>query len=386
MLNSLSEHSKTYLDNVNHAREGKRTMTNGVPSASTEKDALHEGDHYALVPNRSLIEVEGPDTAKFLQGLITNHMPLIATGGNGFYTAFLSPQGRLLYDTFIYPVNVGVNFPHPKFIIECAGGAIDQLSQHLKRYILRSKVKVRDVSSDYTIWSIWGPSTAHIRSVTHKDHPHHDKQPTGSLVKKEGRVSDIGCVDPRVPNFGLRVVAKRDEPLALPTSFSELPSTEYTIRRILHGIPEGLDDLWSGQSLPLESNFDYMNGVDFRKGCYIGQELTIRTYHTGVVRKRVVPVQIYRENESVPETLSVNRNYSIPSLPSIQADIKPIGSENKRAAGKFGSGIHNIGLALMRLDAAQKPGAEFVIDEAGSDLRVKPFIPSWWPADEESST
>jgi hypothetical protein len=88
----------------------------------------------------------------------------------------------------------------------------------------------------------------------------------------------------------------------------------------------------------------------------------------------------------VPETLSVNRNYSIPSLPSIQADIKPIGGENKRAAGKFGSGIHDIGLALMRLDAAQKPGAEFVIDEAGSDLRVKPFIPSWWPADEESST
>lgn len=55
---------------------------------------MHEGDHYALVPNRSLIEIEGPDTAKFLQGLITNHMPLIATGGNGFYTAFLSPQVR----------------------------------------------------------------------------------------------------------------------------------------------------------------------------------------------------------------------------------------------------------------------------------------------------
>lgn len=192
---------------------------------------------------------------------------------------------------------MGVNFPHPKFIIECAGGAIDQLSQHLKRYILRSKVKVRDVSSDYTIWSIWGPSTAHIRSVTHKDHPHHDKQPTGSLVKKEGRVSDIGCVDPRVPNFGLRVVAKRDEreffelllcsevpvnvveiALALPTSFSELPSTEYTIRRILHGIPEGLDDLWSGQSLPLESNFDYMNG-GMRDYQFCSTRRTIMRFH-----------------------------------------------------------------------------------------------------------
>jgi folate-binding Fe-S cluster repair protein YgfZ len=85
------------------------------------------------------------------------------------------------------------------------------LSQHLNRYILRSKVKVRDVTSDYSIWSIWGPGTAHIHSVTHKDVPHHDKQPTGSLIKKECRVSDIGCVDPRVPYFGFRIIAKRDE-------------------------------------------------------------------------------------------------------------------------------------------------------------------------------
>lgn len=121
------------------------------------------------------------------------------------------PKGRLLYDTFIYPVNVGVNFPHPKFIIECSGGAIGPLSQHLKRYILRSKVKLRDVTSEYSIFSIWGPGTTHLRSVTHQDPSHHEKQPTGSLVKKESRFADIGCLDPRVPNFGIRVVTKREE-------------------------------------------------------------------------------------------------------------------------------------------------------------------------------
>ena len=119
--------------------------------------------------------------------------------------------------------------------------------------------------------------------------------------------------------------------------FKELSSEEYTIRRILNGIPEGIEDMWPEQSLPLESNFDYMNGgkakipgeifclrnikknvyirfyinalnsnllfffltkiVDFRKGCYVGQELTIRTYHTGVVRKRILPVQLYEKDE-----------------------------------------------------------------------------------------
>lgn len=117
----------------------------------------------------------------------------------------------MLYDTFIYPVNVGVNFPHPKFIIECSGGAIGPLTQHMKRYILRSKVKVRDVSSDYSIWNIWGPGTANIRSASHKEPAHHEKHLAGSLIKKEGRISDIGCLDPRVPGFGYRVVSRNTE-------------------------------------------------------------------------------------------------------------------------------------------------------------------------------
>lgn len=74
------------------SNKDKRTFATSSSNTIVEKDPVHEGDHYALVPNRSLIEIEGPDTAKFLQGLITNHMPLIATGGNGFYSAFLSPQ------------------------------------------------------------------------------------------------------------------------------------------------------------------------------------------------------------------------------------------------------------------------------------------------------
>ena len=88
--------------------------------------------------------------------------------------------------------------------------------------------------------------------------------------------------------------------------FNEATMDDYHVRRILLGIPEGQKDLQTGVALPLESNFDYMSGsnidylndlVDFRKGCYLGQELTIRTYHIGVTRKRIVPVVLYNEND-----------------------------------------------------------------------------------------
>ncbi|KAI8143600.1 hypothetical protein BJV82DRAFT_611043 [Fennellomyces sp. T-0311] len=347
-----------------------------------ETDNGHKGDHFAPIPERGLIEIEGPDTAKFLQGLITNHMPLIAAGGDGFYTAFLTPQGRMLHDAFIYPVNVGVNFPHPKFLIELPSSATAQMFKHLRRYILRSKVKLRDVSEEYGAWSVWGDLGQHHDETE-------DKVPAGSLVKKSKRLSDIGCTDPRVPGFGYRAIVPRNDDihtlLSAVGDFKELSSDEYTIRRILHGIPEGVADLWPEQSLPLESNFDYMNGVDFRKGCYVGQELTIRTYHTGVVRKRILPVQLYDKDGSVPTALNVDRGKTYPSDVQPQMDIKVTGGKTKRGVGKMCSGTHNIGLALMRLEQVEKcaRGEDVAFEVPETNVGVRPFLPAWWPVDNQ---
>jgi folate-binding Fe-S cluster repair protein YgfZ len=104
----------------------------------------------------------------------------------------------MLYDTFIYPVNVGVNFPHPRFIIDCPTSSKQNFMRHLKRYILRSKVKLRDCSDEYQLWNIWG----HALNAETLD---------PALVKKEKRFSDIGCSDPRIPGFGYRAVLKRDQ-------------------------------------------------------------------------------------------------------------------------------------------------------------------------------
>ncbi|CAG8811367.1 20922_t:CDS:2, partial [Gigaspora margarita] len=118
---------------------------------------------------------------------------------------------------------------------------------------------------------------------------------------------------------------------SVPSSFKRLPSEEYKIRRILYGIT-----LLPGSSLLLQSNFDYMRGkVDWHKGCYIGQELTFRTYHVGVTRKRIMPVQLVHKDER--------------------------------------SSCHNTALALLNLDDVA------VANERGEVYKVKAFIPNWWP-------
>ncbi|KAI8886704.1 Aminomethyltransferase folate-binding domain-containing protein [Backusella circina FSU 941] len=354
------------------------TLTRSFVSSSPirpfhEKDTVHKEDRYCEIPNRSVIELEGVDSVKFLQGLITNHMPRISPGGDGFYAGFLTPQGRMLFDTFIYPVNMGVNFPHPKYVIDCPTATKDIFLRHLKRYLLRSKVKVRDCSEEYKLWHVWGNASAnHLEP---------------NLIKKDMRLSDIGCTDPRVPGFGYRAVLKTDQKIEsiLPEAgdFKQLSSEEYTIRRILQGIPEGVEDIWPETSLPLESNFDYMNGVDFRKGCYVGQELTIRTYHTGVVRKRIVPIQIYTNGDTVPQTQSVDRSKQYSLEP--QKDIKLVDGSSKRGVGKLCSTVHNIGLALMRLEHVQKcvngEQVEFCLGD-DSETRFRPFLPEWWSEDE----
>lgn len=114
-------------------------------------------------------------------------------------------KGRMLYDTFIYPVNVGVNFPHPKFVIECPKSSTSTLLKHLKRYVLRSKVKIRDASEEYSLYSVWGDALVHGPGGEEKN------VPTGSLVKGTKRISDIGCMDPRVPGFGYRAVLPQDK-------------------------------------------------------------------------------------------------------------------------------------------------------------------------------
>src|SRR5690606_18264826 len=157
-------------------------------------------------------------------------------------------------------------------------------------------------------------------------------------------------------DLGYRILQLGDKTPGI--DLDQAPEDAYTIRRYLRGVPEGQGEMLREQSLPQESNVDFMNGIDFHKGCYVGQELTIRTKHRGVVRKRVLPCVIYDQHDAPPEALHYNPEGTgtTTTAESLTADMIPqetsIGRFEKRgrSAGKWLRGVGNVGLGLCRLE------------------------------------
>ncbi|KAG5927403.1 hypothetical protein E4U53_002869 [Claviceps sorghi] len=345
----------------------------------------------AALPSRQLLSVSGPDAAKFLQGMVTANV----TGPNGlpradaFYSGFLNATGRIVHDIFIYPFpgrgRGRLALPTHEdddggYLIEADASEMARFTKIVKRYKLRAKVTVRPISQDEaSVWHAWDETS-----------------PAGQQLHIAPNESRMVLRDPRAPGMGQRIIqmGPRTPEVDLETSTQDA----YTIRRYLHGVPEGQDEILREQALPLESNMDLMNGIDFHKGCYVGQELTIRTKHRGVVRKRILPCAIYDKDKAPPRSLMYEPDR--PSPETSTADMIPaetsIGRCGKkgRSAGKWLKGVGNIGLGLCRLEimtdvvlpgeqaaATYNPEDEFVVEwgdeENKSGVKVKAFVPEW---------
>lgn len=349
---------------------------------------------YTTLSERRLISLDGPEAAKFLQGAITRNIYDVPPESSqeegpprkyGVYGAFLTAQGRLLNDVFVYPNLIGLGGTKgaegETFLVEVDAAEAERLARHIQLYKLRAKFNVRLLDKDEaTVWQAWG-----------------------DMVTPSIDNDCLSTMDTRAPGMGARFVTPlQNVPQSIANELPEVHESAYTIRRYLSGVPEGQEELFRDSALPQESNLDLMGGIDFHKGCYIGQELTIRTKHRGVVRKRILPVVVYGPHRGEPKWLEYHNDPELTCVPSnLCAEHIPPGTEigryekKGRSTGKFLKGIGNIGLALCRLEVmtnlqvpnsdgniTHNPDDEFSMHIPGemrapADVKVKAFAPEW---------
>ena len=272
---------------------------------------------------RGLVLVEGADTDGFLQGLVTNDIAKLGRD-NAIYAGLLTPQGKYLHDFFLMRLDSGV-------AIDCERARAADLMRRLAAYRLRARVSLEDASDRYAIVAIFGSGQPRLD--------------TASIYP-----------DPRLEALGRRALMPRDDADAELANAGMKPGSaaDYDALRLGLGVPDGSRDILIEKSFPLEANFEELNGVDFDKGCYVGQENTTRQKRRGAVRKRLMRVDI----EGAP--------------PPPGAGITLAG----KTAGTMRSSGGNTGIALLRMeyvDRARESGEPLMAGEA----RLTPVKPDW---------
>ncbi|KAJ8952584.1 hypothetical protein NQ318_004131 [Aromia moschata] len=315
---------------------------------------------------RSLIRVAGNEVSEFLQGLITNDIHHLSQHNSGsMYTIFLNTKGRVLYDAILYKTDESNSF-----FIECDKEATETLQKHLKMFRVRRKVDITSLENQYLIYSLFDANSIDVDYIEkHRTNLAERIVPCNKLKSTLPETSTVTKIykdlfifkDPRVVELGSRIIAKVD--VDVKGQVKELvdivdtpePQENYKTFRYKLGVGEGLKDLPQGNCFPLECNCDYLHGISFHKGCYIGQELTARTYHTGVVRKRLMPLY-FKENPT-----------------KIITDII---SHDNINLGKLRGVEGNVGLALLRISKVLELGE---INIGNHVAKVK--RPVWWPVE-----
>jgi folate-binding protein YgfZ len=253
--------------------------------------------HASILASRAVLGVRGADAHNYLQGLITNDIRK-AAGGKAIHAGLLSPQGKILFDFFVVPDGDG-------FLIDVAEDQADALRKRLAFYRLRAKVEI-EAEPQRSVAAAWGGTP---------------RAPQGAILYADPRFAELG--------FRMLVPSGTEAPELGCEAATE---ADYHAFRIGLGVPEGGRDYAFGDAFPHEALFDQLNGVDFDKGCYVGQEVVSRMEHRGTARKRIVPV---RGKAALPPT-------------GTRVEVEGV------AVGELGSVSGASGLALVRLDRAEE--------------------------------
>ncbi|GAB4360448.1 MAG: folate-binding protein YgfZ [Kiloniellaceae bacterium] len=288
-----------------------------------------------ILEHRGVLQVSGADRAGFLQGIVSNDVTRVGPG-TAIWAAFLTPQGKFLHEFFLAAAG-------DAFLLDCEAGRAADLARRLKLYKLRAQVAV-EARDDLAVAALFGAGALEKLGLP--------AEPGATVALGKG----LAFVDPRLAELGARAILPKEtigNTLA-DAGFTPGSLADYDALRIAAGAPDGSRDLEVEKSTLLESGFDELHGVDWHKGCYMGQELTARTKYRGLVKKRLVPVAIAGP---APEPGT-----------AITRDGKEAGVLRSAVALDGGS----LGLALLRLDALEDAAPLMIGDAA-----VTPQKPAW---------
>jgi tRNA-modifying protein YgfZ len=292
----------------------------------------------ALLPDRGVVKVDGADARRFLNGLLTTDIETMTPQAPRF-AALLTPQGKILFDGIVAAVPAADG---TALFIDCPRALAANLVERLSFYKLRAKLIIEDLSQTLGVLAAWGG--------------------TGT--------TDCGLVypDPRLPALGLRVMLP---PHLAAEAAGDLGAAlvgpeAYEAHRIALGVPRGGLDFAYGDAFPHEADMDQLNGVDFAKGCYVGQEVVSRIEHRARARSRIVPVAY---DGFAPED-------------GVQV------MAGDRAVGTMGSAAGGRGLAMMRLDRVEDALAAGTTLAAGG-VPIRLVKPAWarfaWPGEAKAA-
>jgi folate-binding protein YgfZ len=288
----------------------------------------------ALLSDRAVVKVAGGDARRFLNGLLTANIDKV-TPGSAQFAALLTPQGKIIVDFIVVEA---VAADGGAFLLDCPRALAPTLVERLTFYRLRAKIAVENLSETLGVLAVWN----------------------GAGKTEYGLVYP----DPRLPALGLRCILPSHLAAEAAADLgAELVDTSaYEVHRIACGVPRGGVDFSYGNAFPHETDMDQLGGVDFTKGCYIGQEVVSRVEHRGTARTRIVPIAY---DGFAPE----------PGM-AITAGEKEV--------GRLGSTANGRGLAMLRLDRAEDALANGIPLLAGG-VAVRPVKPEWsrfnWPGE-----
>jgi tRNA-modifying protein YgfZ len=286
---------------------------------------------FALLEDRGILGISGADRHPFLQGLVSNDVEKV-NSETARYAALLTAQGKYLHDFVM--VDTGESL-----WLDVEAPRLGDLKRRLSVYRLRAKVSLCE-RPDLAVAAIFGEGVLAALGLAK----------TAGAAGPFG--SGVALVDPRLTALGARAILPRENGRAL---LAQLGLTEarfevYDRLRLSFGIPDSSRDLVPEKSILLEAGFDELNGVDWQKGCYVGQELTARTKYRGLIKRRLIPVEI-RGPAPAPGAI-------------VTAD--------GREVGEMRSSREGLGLALLRIEPVLKE-KKFLAGEAN----LVPFRPAW---------